>query len=255
MKIIILEDEIPAYQKLISLIQATIQEAQIIGWARSVAEAKLIFENSVNPDLIISDIELLDGKSFEVFQAIEVDCPIIFSTAFDQYLLDAFQANGIAYLLKPYDQKTFVEAINKYQKLYSVGEKTPIDKNVIDELKKLIEQETKKYKTRFSIKKKTGIKVLKAEEIICFEAQGDFCIAYDRHLNKHVVNFNLGEIEAKIDPKQYFRVNRSEIVNIVYIEKIEAYHKNRLAIKLLNKREISITSSVKTPAFRQWLED
>jgi len=254
MKVLIFEDEIPAYNKLVTYVKNAIANVEILGWARSVKEAVELITNHEKIDLIISDIELLDGNSFEVFENLKVECPIIFSTAYDQYLFKAFQTNGIAYLLKPYSETNFKEALEKYNVLFSSNPKINLDKNVIAELRNIIEGEKKTYKRRFSIKKKAGIKILNVEDIISFEASGDFSIAYDLGDQKHIINYSLGDIENKVDPAQFFRINRSEIINIDFIEKIEPHFKNRLAISLKHREAFVYTSGNKTPMFRTWLD-
>jgi len=254
MKILILEDEFPAYEKLHALITKHIPAAQLLGWGRSIEEGKRLLETAEEPDLIFSDIELLDGPSFSLFEALKIECPIIFTTAYDQYLFQAFQTNGIAYLLKPYSEENFTEALAKYTTLFDGSKAKAIDQNVISELKAIIEGEKKTYKRRFSIKKKTGIKILNIEDIVSFEANGDFCLAYDMGQNKHVINYKLGEVESKVDPAQFFRINRSEIINIDFVESIEPHFKNRLAIKMAKRKETVFTSSSKTPSFRTWLD-
>jgi len=254
MKLIIIEDELPAYNKLLGYINAQIEDAEVLGWARSKKEAAALLAAHPDLDLIFSDIELLDGNSFELFEKIKINCPIIFTTAFDQYLFQAFQTNGIAYMLKPYEESTFREALEKYRMLFPKGKGGSLDQNVISELRSIIEGERKTYKRRFSIKKKGGIKILNVEDIASFEANGDFCVAYDGDNKKHVINYSLGEIEGKVDPKQFFRINRSELINIDFVEKIEPHFKNRLIIKLHKRAEVLYTSSTKTPAFRTWLD-
>jgi len=253
MKILILEDEIPAYEKLLSSIEKAFPEAEIVGWGRSIAEAKHFLTKHTDLDLIFSDIELLDGVSFDAFQDIKLNCPIIFCTAYDQYLFKAFQTNGIAYLIKPYDEATFNEAIAKYQSLFKV-EKSNLNQAVMQDLKALLKEGKAAYKKRFSIKKKGGIKLLNTDHIICFEASGDFCFAYDMNNEKHIVNYALGDISEKVDPQKFFRINRSEIINIEYIEKIESHFKNRLLIKMSAFNKDLFTSSSKTKEFRLWLE-
>jgi len=189
MKILILEDEIPAYQKLLSFVQFEIPNHQLIGWARSIEEAKLLLNGGQTPDLILSDIELLDGNSFEVFENNEIHCPIIFCTAFDKYVLKAFQSNGIAYLLKPYTLKNFQEAFHKYTTLFAKNEPQNIDNQVFQELKNILKQDKKAYKQRFTIKRKGGIKLIKTKDIAYFEANGDFCQGIDTKGQKHVINF------------------------------------------------------------------
>lgn len=254
MKVIILEDEIPAYEKLLGLIKKNIPEVTVLGWARSIEEGKVLFEKNAQPDLVFSDIELLDGNSFSLYETLKVECPIIFSTAFDNYLFQAFQTNGIAYLLKPYTEENFKEALGKYHTLFDGSASKKIDKNVISELKAIIEGEKIAYKQRFTIKKKTGIKILSIADVVSFEASGDFSIAYDNQSNKHVVNYSIGDIEKKINPAQFFRINRSEIINIDYVDNIEPHFKNRLTIKLAQREDVVYTSSSKTPSFRTWLD-
>ena len=255
MKILILEDEIPAYHKLLSFVKLEIPNHQLLGWARSVEEANLLLKDDNKPDLIISDIELLDGNSFQVFENTKVDCPIIFCTAFDQYVLKAFQTNGIAYLLKPYTLENFQEAFHKYSTLFAKEETPPkIDNQVFQELKKILHSDRKSYKQRFTIKKKGGIKLIETKNIACFEANGDFCQAIDEKGQKHVINFTLTDIERKTDPTKFFRINRSQLINVAFIEKIEPYFKNRLSIKMVNMSEALLTSGNKTPEFRKWIE-
>ncbi len=254
MKVIILEDEIPAYEKLLGFITKNIPEVNVLGWARSVEEGKVLFQKYPEPELVFSDIQLIDGNSFSLYENLKVECPIIFSTAFDNYLFQAFQTNGIAYLLKPYTEENFKEALGKYHTLFEGSPSQKIDKNVISELKAIIEGEKVSYKQRFTIKKKTGIKILNIADVVSFEANGDFSLAYDNQSNKHVVNYSIGDIEKKINPAQFFRINRSEIINIDYVDNIEPHFKNRLTIKLASRAEVVYTSSSKTPSFRTWLD-
>lgn len=252
MKVLIFEDEIPAYEKLAVFVETHLPKAQIVGWGRSINEAKRLLSKNENIDLIFSDIELLDGNSFSIYETIKVQCPIIFSTAFDQYVLKAFQTNGIAYLLKPYDDAKFVEAVKKYETLFATNTNTNINPSTIEELKMIVEN--RNHKKRFTVKKKEGIKLISTSNIALFQASGDFSFAYDVSKAKHVINYSLGDIQQKVDPGKFYRINRSEMINIDHIEKIEPYFKNRLAIKLVGFEETVHTSSAKTPEFRMWLE-
>lgn len=254
MKILILEDEIPAYEKLLNFITAEIPNAQIVGWARSNIEAQSLLQTGVAIDIIFSDIELLDGISFETFEAVKVDCPIIFCTGFDQYVLKAFQTNGIAYLLKPYSLDNFREAYTKYETLFAKRISPSIAPNVLNELKQMLQSDKRAYQRRFTSKKKEGIKLLETIAIVCFEANGDFCLAYDLKGSKHVINHSLGEIENKVDPNFFFRINRSQLINIDFIDKIDNHFKNKLSISMRHLTGSFLTSSAKTADFRKWLE-
>lgn len=254
MNILILEDEIPAYEKLFNFITAEIPNAKIVGWARSNVEAKILIETKGPIDIIFSDIELLDGTSFETFEAMKVDCPIIFCTGFDQYVLKAFQTNGIAYLLKPYSLENFQEAYTKYQRLFAKPIAAKLSPEVFNELKHILKADKKAYQRRFTSKKKNGIKLLETKTIICFEANGDFCLAFDSTASKHVINHSLSEIESKVDPTFFFRINRSQLINIDFIEKIDTHFKNKLSISMQQLSGPFLTSSAKTADFRKWLE-
>ena len=232
MKILILEDEIPAYQKLLSYIESEIQGAEVMGWARSVKEAKTLLQGAEQLELIFADVELLDGTSFQVFEAMPISCPIIFCTAFDRYMLKAFKTTGIAYLLKPYSIESFREAFQKYQVLFAQKQAPVVNPKILEGLQEALQGHPKNYKSRFIIKKREGIKLLETHQICCFEASGDFCVAIDSKGNKHVVNFTMSDLEAKVDPGKFFRISRSHMVNIDYIDHILSHSKNRLSIKL-----------------------
>jgi len=252
MKVLIFEDEIPAYDKLIGFIEKYLPDAELKGWGRSINEAKRLLNKYDDVELIFSDIELLDGSSLNIYKDVSVNCPIIFCTAFDQYILEAFQTNGIAYLLKPYDEATFKEAIGKYKTLFSGKGYGSIPPGVIKELTEI--KETKKFKQRFTVKKKGGIKLVSAANIVAFLANGDFSFALDDQGQKNIINYSIGEIESKVDPDKFFRISRSEMINIEYIDKIEPYFKNRLSIKMNGLKDSIHTSTSRTPDFRTWID-
>jgi|TARA_B110000971_G_scaffold216618_1_gene251933 two-component system response regulator LytT len=253
MKILILEDEIPAYQKLTKCLDAFFDVKISQDWARTIADGKqLLQENSY--DFILSDIQLLDGLSFDLFTKLEIDTPIIFCSAHDDYLFQAFNTNGIAYILKPYSQDDFNKAILKYQSLFNKGDYTTLDTATIDALKAALQEEYTTYKKRFVIKKASGIQLLNAVEMVLITASGDFCLITDAAGKRHTISQNLGSIHQQLNPKKFFKINRSEIINIDFIEKIESHFKNRLLISIKNCKEKVMTSSSITSDFRKWLE-
>jgi DNA-binding LytR/AlgR family response regulator len=253
MNILILEDEIPAYQKLTKCLDVFFDIKISHDWGRSITDGeKLLKEN--NYDFILSDIQLLDGISFDLFDKTEIDCPIIFCSAHDEYLFQAFNTNGIAYILKPYTQIDFNKAIHKYQSLFKQGNYTDLDHNTIDALKLALQQENTNYKKRFVIKKASGIQLLNTTDIALITASGDFCLTIDNKGKRHTISQNLGSIFEQLNPKKFFKINRSEIVNIDCIENIENHFKNRLLISIKNHKEKVMTSSSTTADFRKWLE-
>jgi DNA-binding LytR/AlgR family response regulator len=253
MHILILEDEIPAYKKLIHCIDHFFKENPTHDWARSIADGKELLSQK-NYDFILSDIQLLDGISFDLFNALSINSPIIFCSAHDEYLFQAFNTNGIAYILKPYSQTEFNKAIEKYQSLFKQGNYNNLSSNTIDALKSALKEEHQHYKNRFVIKKAKGIQLLNTSDISSITASGDFCIATDQQGKRHTISQNLGTIYKQLPPTKFFRINRSEIVNIDFIENIENHFKNRLLISITGNTEKLMTSSASTADFRKWLE-
>ena len=254
MKILILEDEIPAYQKLTKCLDSFFDIKISHDWGRSIVDGeKFLNENSY--DFILSDIQLLDGISFDLFNKIKTETPIIFCSAHDEYLFQAFNTNGIAYILKPYSQNEFDKAIQKYQSLFKKGDYNTLDNSTIDVLKTALQQEYTTYKKRFVIKKASGIQLLNAIDIALITASGDFCLVIDNKGKRHTISQNLGSIYQQLNPKKFFKINRSEIVNIDFIENIESHFKNRLLISVKNYKEKVMTSSSTTSGFRKWLEN
>ncbi len=253
MKILILEDEIPAYQKLMGCLQAFFTEGITHDWARSIIDGKQLL-NDKTYDFILSDIQLLDGISFDLFDSISIDTPIIFCSAHDDYLFQAFNTNGIAYILKPYTQTDFNKAIEKYQALFKQGDYNSLNHSTIDALKSALKEENTIYKKRFVIKRTKGIQLLNASDISIVEASGDFCIATDNQGKRHTISQNISSIYSQLNPKRYFKINRSEVVHIDCIENIESHFKNRLLITMKGLKETVMTSSSTTSEFRKWLE-
>lgn len=254
MKILILEDEIPAYNKLVSYISAVFNTEIKHHWARSIFDGKnFLLTNTY--DFIISDIQLLDGISFDLFEETPVDAPIIFCSAHDEYLFKAFNTNGIAYILKPYTKADFNKAIEKYQHLFKKGDYANLNSKTLTELKSVLKEENNSFKKRFVIKKPNGIQLLNVSDIALIEAANDFCIVIDANGKRHTISQNIGTIFQQLNPAKFFKINRSEIIAIDFIENIESHFKNRLLISIKNYKEKVMTSSSTTANFRKWLEN
>ncbi|CAL2085800.1 LytTR family DNA-binding domain-containing protein [Tenacibaculum sp. 190524A05c] len=253
MKILILEDEIPAYQKLVTYLTDYLKSEPEHDWARTIKDGKQFLDDNTY-DVILSDIQLLDGISFDLFDEVSLNTPIIFCSAHDEYLFKAFHTNGIAYILKPYTKKEFNGALEKYQSLFSKGDYGNLNTDVIVELKSALKEENTTYKKRFVIKKSKGIQLLNVSDISLIEASGDFCIATDKDGKRHTISQNLGSISKQLNPNKFFKINRSEIINIDYIVTIESHFKNRLLLTITGCKEKPMTSSSTTSEFRKWLE-
>ena len=252
-KVLIIEDEIPARNKLKRFIKELETSIEIIQEIDTV-HAAIDFLKNTNVDIIFSDIELLDGNAFEIYSKISVNCPIIFTTAYDQFLMNAFESNGIEYLLKPFSKERFQKAWNKFLLLRN---SYPQENNILSKLQQLLENNSQitSYKKRFTVNTYQGIYFIEVENITFFEANEGVVFAFDTSGKKHLLTeTTLKELEHQLNPTDFFRINRSEIVNKKYIEKIERYSKNDLILKLKHCEKTLKTSQSNTASFREWVK-
>lgn len=254
MNILILEDEIPAFEKLLKHLEDYFQNKLSYDWARTVAEAKEYWLQGNDYDLILSDIELLDGTSFDLFKEVTITCPIIFCSAYDQYLFEAFNSNGIAYVLKPYSEEDLTAAFTKYNTLFKNHEYKGLDNEVMNSFMEMVLQKRENYKERFIIKTAQGIHLLATVDISLIEASGTFCKLTDHMGTTHLLSQNIGMLIETLNPRNFFRINRSQVVNIDFIESMESHFKNRLLLRMKGAKETVLTSSSITAQFRTWLE-
>ncbi|UZO81281.1 LytTR family DNA-binding domain-containing protein [Aquimarina sp. ERC-38] len=253
LKILILEDEIPAYQKLLSYLEISLNNKLKHDWARTNAAGENFLNNN-QYDLILSDIQLLDGLSFDLFEKADNKTPIIFCSAYDDYLLKAFHTYGISYILKPYSQKELENALQKYQSLFEGNTKEILDNTTLQKLKTVLSDNTIEYKKRFVIKKPNGIQLINTSDISFIEASGDFCIATDEKGSRHIISSKISVLSNQLNPKAFFKINRSQVVNVTFIESIETHFKNRLLLKMKGVPDKVMTSSNTTASFRKWIE-
>ena len=251
MKVVIIEDEPLARKKLAKLIKRYDAKIEIVGNLERIAETIEWFAKNLKPDLVFADIELLDGNIFEVFKSCKITSPIIFTTAYDQYLLQAFEASGIAYLLKPFDFEKFSNAMQKFEQLK--------DNFVLvnDEFWQEIQANLKqpKYKERFIVKQKGGIQLLETKSIAFLQIRNEILFAFDAKGNKYPLNESLSNLEKSLNPNLFFRLNRSEMVNLDFIENLKPDFHNRLIVYLRNSNTKLVSSTNRTPELRKWLEN
>jgi len=255
MKILIIEDETLAAEQLGHFIKQHDNQSQIVGHLRSIEEGKKWFDTNPMPDLIFSDIELLDGNVFNLYERTNITCPIIFTTAYDQFLLQAFRGNGIAYLLKPFDYEQFTEAILKFKQLKSSfnNPTQTLPNDILSQLKNAL-QPARSFKQRFTVKMRNGIYILSIEDIAYIQAEDGVVFAFDKNQQKYPLIGSLNDIEESLDPIHFFRINRSDLIHIRYIEKLETYFNDRLLVKIRGFAQPLIASAARTPDLRKWLE-
>ena len=251
MNVLIIEDEKPAARRLARLL--TELNVSVSTMLHSVEEAVEWFQNNEHPDLIFLDIQLSDGLSFEIFDLVEVNSAIIFTTAYDEYALQAFKLNSIDYLLKPIDDEELESAVRKYQNLKPNHEQISLD---FEDIKKLLVNPLEReYKKRFTIRLGQHLKIIIADEIECFYSENKGTYAATAEGRNYLLDTTLENLENELSPQIFFRVSRKFYVNINHIKDIISYTNSRLIIKLnhYNEQEI-IVSRERVRDFKLWLE-
>jgi len=253
--VVIIEDEAPALRKLKRFLDELKEPLTVTVELTNVEDAIAFFKQNKDVDLVFSDIELTDGNAFDIYKEVMPTCPIIFATAYNQFLMDAFESNGIAYLLKPFSFDRFEKAWQKFKLLYL--SKPELNNSMIEKLSALLSQPSiqRNYRTRFSINTASSTYFLETQQIVFFNADEGVVFAIDDQ-NKHhlLTQATLKQIEGEIDPKLFFRINRGQLVHKIYIEGMERYNKNTLAVKLKGNSKRLITSQSTTAAFKDWVE-
>jgi len=251
MKVLILEDEYHAAKRIKRLLQDNIEDLEILDTLDSVEGAKLFFEKETKLDLIFADIQLADGLSFSVFQDLNIQVPVIFTTAFDQYTLKAFKLNSIDYLLKPIDEDELKVALLKFEQL-SNGARHGSTSSLLKVLQGL--DQKKSYKERFLIKNRDQYIFLLSDEIAYFYSEDSLTFIVTSSGKSHVYDHTLNSIEDELDPSLFHRINRKQIVRIDAIDKIHTYFNSRVKLDVspIPKDEF-IVSREKVKEFKQWL--
>ena len=248
MKIILIEDEKPAARLLKRRVEKLGYE--ITEMLHSVEESVAWLKTNSQPDLIFLDIQLSDGLSFEIFNQVDVSSAIIFTTAYDEYVLKAFKLNSVDYLLKPFDEEELKFAIEKFEKQHQP--KSSFD---LSEIKKLFTNQSESYKERFSVKIGTSIKIIESDNIECFFSENKASYIHTKENKNYLIDFSLDKVEEQMNPKKFFRINRSQIIQIDSIKEITIYSNSRLKIVLntYNEQDM-IVSREKVTDFKNWLE-
>jgi two-component system, LytTR family, response regulator LytT len=249
-KTLIIEDEQPAALRLEKLLKGIDHEIDVIGILDTAESAIRWFESHTHPDLIMLDIQLGDGLSFNIFNKVKVESYVIFTTAYDEYAIRAFELNSIDYLLKPVNETRLSQSIAKFRKF------SPAQQNIsIRKLLETIENRDSKYKKRFVVTITGKIKVVETENVAFFyskEKNTFLCSADKRH---YPVEFSLDQLESILNPELFIRVNRQYIVQYKSISKIDILSKSRIRIETApSSDEEILVSSSRTSDFRNWLE-
>ncbi len=251
MKVLIIEDEPQAAQRIEKLIQKIIPLASILAKLDTVKNSVAWLKSNQTPDLILMDIQLADGISFSIFDQCEVKSPVIFTTAYDEYALKAFKVNSIDYILKPIDETELRAAVKKLQELTTSIQP---DK-MLESIGHAMQMLTKKYKERFMIKVGEHLKSIETDEILFFFSLEKTTFAQTKDGRKHILDFTLDQLENLLSPENHFRINRKYIINAKSIQDMVSYTNSRLklTLKTSDDNEI-IVARERVQEFKDWLD-
>ena len=249
MKVVIVEDENLAVEKLQRLLTNVDPSVEVVKTLESVEESVNWFSNNSDYNLIFMDIQLDDGISFEIFESVKIESPIIFTTAYDEYAVRAFKVNSVDYLLKPVDEEALKLALKKFREIYVKPE--DIESKIVQVFQHL----SKSFKERFFVKVGVHFQSIPVEEISCFFVEERCTFLKTRTGKNYDLDYSLDQIQKMIDPNQFFRINRNFLVNLKYINHITSYSTSRLKLSIENFNDNDlIVSRDKVSEFKSWLD-
>ncbi|MDT0554430.1 LytR/AlgR family response regulator transcription factor [Patiriisocius hiemis] len=251
MNVLIIEDEKPSARRLQRMLTALNVTAETM--LHSVDESIEWFQNNPHPDLIFLDIQLSDGLSFEIFDEVPIKSAVIFTTAFDEYALQAFKLNSIDYLLKPIDDDELKAAVTKFKNFKPEAKNVQIN---FDDIKKLLSNPVEReYKKRFTTKIGQHIKMIAVDEIECFYSENKGTYAHTVDGRDYLLDTTLEQLESELSPETFFRISRKFFININAIKDIISYTNSRLQLKLNSYKEQEvIVARERVKDFKLWLE-
>jgi two-component system, LytTR family, response regulator LytT len=254
MKILIVEDEELAAERLALLVKEIDPGAEIHGPIDSVSATVAHLKTNPVYDLILLDIQLADGKSFAIFDACDVAIPVIFTTAYDEYALQAFELNSIDYLLKPVNLEKLRTSLDKFRKLKEYYSSKNPNSQLYEMIRNLKGRETSPYKDRFLISKGDTMVPLKVNEIACFYAEDKAVFVLTHENKRYLIPNSVEELSARLDPKLFFRANRQFIISSEAIHKIHNYFNFKLKVEISADPKLEIiVSRSRTAAFKAWM--
>jgi DNA-binding LytR/AlgR family response regulator len=250
MRSIIVEDEKLAAERLKRLIRKVATDIEIAAILPSIEETVSYLEQE-KPELIFMDIHLADGSSFSIFDQVKVESPIIFTTAYDEYALQAFKVNSIDYLLKPIEEDALAKAIQKHRQLHK---ESSVSHRDLERMLLSFKEEKVSYKQRFLLAYGSKIKTINTWNVAYFFAENKAVFLVEKTGNKYVVDETLDQLQASLDPALFFRINRGFLVSIDSIGNMYSYSRSRIRIELSPTcPKECIVSTDKTTDFKGWL--
>ena len=261
MNVLLLEDEYPAAERLQRLLLQAAPEAQVLAVLDSVTSAVQWLSTNPAPDLILSDIQLADGLSLDVFDQLVVRSPVIFTTAYDAYAIRAFKANSVDYLLKPVKIAELQAALTKLREWRAVPATTPTappTDNTAHRLERLLDalpRPDRQYKTRFLVRSGEQLLPVSVAQIAWFQSRHETTTLATIDGRRFVVDYTLEQLESLLDPVQFFRINRQFIAQLPAVQRLHPHFNGKLLLELQPApSEEVLISREKAAAVKQWLE-
>jgi len=253
MKVLIIEDEAPAFRRLEKILHEIDSTVDILEVFDSVEDSVGYLKNHEAPDLIFMDIQISDGVSFQVFDQVELKCPVIFTTAYDEYMLKAFKVNSIDYLLKPIKKEELEAALQKYNSLHK--KPTVPTPDSLHEIISQIRLGGDPYKSRFLVKQGDKMLSIKSQDIVCFQSKHGVVHIATKSEKSYLSDFTLDDLMNQLDPGIFYRANRQFIIHIDYIDTVHKYFKGKLMIELNHfSGDQIIVSTEKATSFKNWMD-
>ena len=252
MRLLIIEDEAAAYRQLKRLCEKYLPEFEISGYCQSVREAVDWLLSNTSPEVIFMDVELTDGQCFDILREVDIDSFVIFTTAYDQFAIKAFELNSIAYLLKPIGEDHFMSAIKKLRVQISSSLRRDDLQSLINSLSINSKQD---YKERYLIRLGSKRLSLEVEQIAYFHREDNVVLVHTLDGSKFNLSYSLEELESLLNPKLFFRLNRSFLAQINAIAAIHDYFNSKLKLELIPPAPSEvIVSKEKSGRFKAWLD-
>ena len=253
MKVLIIEDEAPAFRRLEKILHEIDSTIEIVEVFDSIEDAVGYFKNHDAPDLVFMDIQISDGISFQIFDQVDVKCPVIFTTAFDEYMLKAFKVNSIDYLLKPIKKDELENAITKYRNLHQ--SKVIPSSDSLQEIISQIKLGGAQYKSRFLVKQGEKMLAIKSSDIVCFQSKHGVVHIVTKNRKSYLTDFTLDDLSNQLDPSLFYRANRQFIVHIDFISTVHKYFKSKLLVEMEHfEGDQIIVSTEKATSFKNWMD-
>lgn len=252
MEILIIEDEQLGAEKLARMLQSIDPSVKIVGNTRSIESSVEWLLHHTHPDIILMDIELTDGQSFEIFNHVAIKSMVIFTTSYDEYALKAFKLNSVDYLLKPVKKEELKTALDKYHQWKQKFSSPAL--NIEQLISELNRQQPKSWRSRFLVKQGQKLVSVETSEVAYFYADGrlSYLITWGRQ--KYVLDYTIEELEQMLDPQQFYRANRGFIIQVKSVAQIHTYFNGKLKLELhpVCEKEV-LVSREKATEFKEWM--